>query len=92
MELRQLREECMAQENPTVIDTELGLMCVHDCPDNCGQVLSQVECTASCPHTDCEDRQLHFSAGRFWCPLLQIVERRFPYHQEVGLIHDEVPA
>lgn len=92
MEGRQLREEYLLLDNPTVIDTELGLMCVHECPDGCGQALSQVECTDGCPHTDCEDRQIHKSAGKCWCPLLQIVERRVPHHQEIALIADEIEA
>lgn len=78
--------------NPEVIDTELGVMCVHECPEGCGLALSQVKCTDSCPHTECEDRKVHFSANDYWCPLLQIVERRFPHHQEVGIIDEPVEA
>ena len=89
MESRQLRGISLELIEPTVLDTELGAIPIHECSEGCGQALSQVECTPSCPHLDCEDREIHSSAGKYWCPLVQIVERRFAHHQEVGLVEAE---
>lgn len=73
MDDRQLRDECL--ENPLIdpcYDDMVGT--IHTCPE-CGMSLSVVECCPSCPHyEDCEDRELHVSAGTAWCPVYQIIE------------------
>ena len=72
MDERQLRGVLI---DPSVIETELGVISVHICPCGCGLALSQTECSPGCPYTDCEDRELHGSDGVYWCPLLQVLER-----------------
>jgi len=89
MDIRQLQEVSLELLDPEVLDTELGAMVVHTCPE-CGNALSKVECSASCPYfSDCEDREVHKSGEIFWCPLYQIVERKWAEHQEVGLAEVE---
>lgn len=87
MDIRQLREVSLELLDAEVLDTELGAMAVHTCPE-CGNALSKVECSPSCPH-ECEDREVHKSGDRYWCPLYQVVERKWAEHQEVGLAEVE---
>jgi len=45
MDIRQLQEVSLELLDPEVLDTELGAMAVHTCPE-CGNALSMVECSA----------------------------------------------
>lgn len=87
MDNRQLQEISLELLDPEVLDTELGAMAVHTCPE-CGNALSKVECSPSCPH-ECEDREVHKSGDTYWCPLYQIVERKWAEHQEAEVIKAE---
>ena len=89
MDNRQLQEISLELLDPEVLDTELGAMAVHTCPE-CENALSKVQCSASCPYfRECEDREVHKSGGTYWCPLYQFLERKWAKHQEVGLVEAE---